>query len=444
MKRTIKLAVVAALALGATSAFATNGSTMLGMGAKTRGIGGIGIGMGHGAESALSNPALITTIKKDNEISFGGTLFMPDVEVSNTLHDGVSAFTSGSADSDSDMFVIPSVSVASKINDNFYAGVGMWGTGGLGVDYRDTPSVLLGGSNMQMVTALQLMQFGVPLVYVRDNYSIGITPIIQYGSLDIDYEHPGQPSRNASGDLIGGYAVDPGTKYGSGANDDLAFGYNIGLAYETNGITIGAVYKSEIEMEYKGVMSSTISPFVNTQLNPSGYTNDKLSSPAEMGVGVSYNMNEHTIALDWKNINWSDAAGYEDFEWEDQDVISIGYEYATTGWAVRCGYAFADSAVKEQTVTWGASPGGDPLETTYNSAGLSAGTINTFNALGFPGNVESHFTIGGTYKISEMISVDLAAVFAAENEQTFTNFAGQDIKVAHSETSYSFQLNYAF
>ena len=45
MKKTIKLAVVAALALGATSAFATNGSDMIATGAKATGMGGVGIGV---------------------------------------------------------------------------------------------------------------------------------------------------------------------------------------------------------------------------------------------------------------------------------------------------------------------------------------------------------------------------------------------------------------
>ena len=428
MNKTIKLAVVAALALGATSAFATNGSTMLGMGAKTRGMGGIGIGTGHGAESALSNPALITTIKGNNEISFGGTFFMPDVELTNNIGAG-----SVSATSDADLFVIPSVSVANKINDNFYIGVGMWGTGGLGVDYRDTPSMLSGSASahMQMVTALQLMQFGVPLVYVRNNFSIGLTPILQYGSLDINYEYPGNPNPGTPA---------AGTQFGAGAADDLAFGYNLGFAYHMDALTIGAVYKSEIEMEYEGVMSKTISPFVNPMTNPGGYTSDKLSTPSEMGVGVSYKMNEHTIALDWKSISWSDATGYDDFEWEDQDVISIGYEYATSDWAVRCGYAFADSAVQNQTANFTAM--GDM--STPNSAGLNASTINTFNLLGFPGNVESHLALGGTFALNKTVTVDLAAVFAAENDQTATNFAGQNINVKHSESSYSFQINYSF
>ncbi len=182
MKRTVRLAVVAALALGATSAFATNGSTMIGVGAKALGMGGAGIGVGHGAESALANPALITTIKGNNEVSFGGTVFMPDIENTNNVGGGDVTMTS-----DSDFFVIPSVSVANKVNDNFYWGVGMWGTGGLGVDYRDGATPAGGGTQFQMVTALSLMQFGVPLAYTTNGFTAAITPIIQYSSLDINY-----------------------------------------------------------------------------------------------------------------------------------------------------------------------------------------------------------------------------------------------------------------
>ncbi|PHS55896.1 MAG: aromatic hydrocarbon degradation protein [Sulfurimonas sp.] len=425
MKKTIKLAVVAALALGATSAFATNGSVLLGMGAKTRGMGGTGIGVSHGAESALSNPALITTVE-GTEISFGGTLFMPNVDNTNNLGFGNSA-----GESKADIFVIPSVSLANKVNDNFYWGMGMWGTGGLGVDYRDTASVLAGGTQMQMTTSLQLMQFGVPLVYTTNNFSIGFTPILQYGALDIGYEYPGNPNPGTPS---------AGTYFGAGVQDDLAFGYNIGLAYTTSNITIGAVYISEIEMDYSGVMSKTISPFVNPTTNPNGYTNDKLSSPEQYGVGISYSMQGHTLAFDYKIINWEDAEGYKDFEWENQDVIAIGYEYATDKWAVRLGYQYADSAVKEQATNFTAQ--GDI--SAPNSAGLNGSTVNTFNALGFPGNVETHITVGASYAVNEKMSVDLAYVRALEADDTFTNFAGQDMTVTHSEDSISFQMNYNF
>ena len=394
MKKTIKLALVAALALGATSAFATNGSVLIGTGAKARGMGGVGIGMSHGAESGLSNAALITSVKS-TEVSFGGTIFMPNVK--STL--GAEPTESSAAN----MSVIPEVSIASKVADNFYVGIGMWGTAGMGVDYRDVNHGALARNNYNMVTNLQLMQFGVPLAYKMDDLSLSVTPVLQYGSLDIDYNS--SSSRHA------------------GVSQDLAFGYNLGVAYEISGITIGAIYKSEIEMDYKGQLTSAGADFGLT-------LSDKLSTPAEFGLGVSYAFSGNTVALDYKQIKWASAAGYEDFGWEDQTVISVGYEYAADTWAARVGYNYAASPISEQDVT--------------QAGGYSK---NVLNLLGFPGIVESHITLGGTYNFSEQTSVDLAYVFATEKTE---KFAGRDlggpfdIETKHSQSSVSVALNYTF
>jgi len=415
MKKTIKLAVVAALALGATSAFATNGSALIGMGAKSRGMGGIGIGMSHGAESALSNPALITDVE-GTEISFGGTIFMPNVKNSMGLENK----------SDSDLSVIPEVSIASKVTDNFYMGVGMWGTAGMGVDYRTD------AANFNMVTNLQLMQFGVPLAYKMDGFSIGITPILQYGSLDIDY----------SGVLDVSNVFGPGATAAVGSNggvsQDLKFGYNIGLAYEIADLTIGAVYKSEIEMEYTGQMSSASAPFAAFGMFNGQKLSDKLSTPAEIGIGASYKMGESTIAIDYKQIQWGSAEGYKDFKWEDQNVIAVGYEYATDGWAVRLGYNYASNPIQEQAAAVGPDATGS--------------AINMFNLLGFPGTVESHYTLGGSFDITKTTSVDLAYTYAPEVTETYTTagFLGfgaanpSSITTKHSQTSLSAQVNFKF
>lgn len=430
MKRTIKLAVVAALALGATSAFATNGSSLIGIGTKARGMGGVGIATGFGAESGINNPALITTIKGDNEVSFGGTVFMPSIKVqANTTAIAGPAGAGAEQTSDSDFFVIPSVSLASKINDNWYWGIGMWGTGGLGVDYRDDTL----NSTFSMVTALQTMQFGVPIAYTNSGFSIGVTPIVQYSSLDIQYTQPA--AFRAPGD---------DGKIGTGVAQDIALGLNLGVAYETNGFTIGAMYKSEIKFDTKDVMNTALDGF-NVGPSTGGTTINEMATPAEMGVGVSYTMNEHTIALDYKNINWEDAEGYKDFGWKDQDVIAIGYEYATSKWAVRAGYQYAESAVQDNSgknlaidnshvgnMNWFGFPGSDYSLT------------NTFNLLGFPGTQETHITLGGTYAFNETLSMDIAAVYGLENKETFTGFTGEEITSKHSETSYSVQLNYAF
>jgi len=406
MKKTIKLAIATALALSTTAAYATNGSTMLAVGVKARGMGGVGIGMSHGSESVLSNPALITNVQS-TEISFGGTLFMPDVENTNTWN---AAATAQTATSDADQFVIPSVSLVTKVNDNFYTGVGLWGTGGLGVDYRKTP-VATGNSQMQMVTSLQIMQFGVPLVYTEDSFSIGITPLLQYGVLDINYNSTGTNS------------------VGAGVGSDLSFGYNLGLSYSIDDITIGAIYKSKISMSYDGQLPAALKGF-----GIAAYTNDGLDTPSELGIGLSYKLGEHTFAVDYKNIQWSDAKGYQDFGWEDQDVVSLGYEYSAGGWAARLGYSKANSAVKDNK--------GKTLPQA--AIGLNAAVANTFNALGFPGNIEEHYTAGMTYDFTDMVSLDLAYVYAPEQKLSITNAYGQPMSFKHSETSYSAAINLAF
>ena len=420
MKKTIKLALVASLALGTTSAFATNGSALIGLGAKARSMGGASIGVAHGAENGLANSALITSVE-NTEVSFGGTIFMPSV--SNSM--GQPGFMSTAEDSDADMNVIPEVSIVSKISDNFYAGIGMWGTAGMGVDYRED------ANNFNMVTNLQLMQFGVPMAYKMNGFSVGLTPVLQYGSLDIDY----------SGQLDTSSTAFPSPQpvgHGEGVSQDLAFGFNLGLAYEIENVTIGASYKSQIDMEYKGQLSGASADFAAFGMFGGQALGDELSTPAEIGIGASYKMNEHTIAIDYKQIAWSDAKGYEDFKWEDQDVVSIGYEYATKDWAARLGYNYSSSPITEQA--------------TADDADATGSAINMFNLLGFPGIVESHITIGGTYNVSPSTSFDLAFAYAPEVTETFStaDFAAfgpanpTQIETIHSQTSLSFGLNYTF
>ncbi len=57
---------------------------------------------------------------------------MPDIKTTLNLV----VFGSATLTSDADTNVIPEVSIAHKINDNWYIGVGMWGTAGMGTDYQ--------------------------------------------------------------------------------------------------------------------------------------------------------------------------------------------------------------------------------------------------------------------------------------------------------------------
>ena len=424
MKKTIKLAVVAALALGATSAFATNGDNLIALGAKARGMGGTGIGIGHGAESGLANPAMI----KESEVTFGGTYFTPDVKFNNasvtpdptnpttTMNGGLAQFQSAA-----DQSVIPEVAVSIKVNDNFTWGVGMYGVAGMGTDYRNDLAVYsngpgqypspsgnqnayqgtLSGTN-QLSTNLQLMRFAVPLAFHSDSgLSFAVSPILQYGSLEISYNNGSYFMAPQVDPATGAVAYSPvNVRTGSGYSQDFGFGYQLGLAYEMNGLTIGAQYTSAIDMEYKDQISLASRHF---GLNGGLGLSDHLEQPADYGVGVSYKFGENTIALDYKRIKWGSAKGYKDFKWDDQNVYAIGYEYDAKTWAFRLGYNYAKSPIKEQAAANMNQPG------QYDGA-----VINYFNMAGFPAVVESHYTIGGTYKVSEAIGVDVAYTYAPE------------------------------
>jgi long-chain fatty acid transport protein len=428
MKRSIKLAVAAAVALSASSAFATNGDHLIGLGAKARGMGGVGIGTTHGAESALANPALITSVK-GTEVSFGGTIFMPKVSAD---------MGAGYTDSASDLSMIPEVSLASKMSDNFYMGVGMWGTAGMGVDYRDGTGYT---SNMNMVTNLQLMQFGLPMAFKAAGFSLGVTPIIQYGALDINYK------TDTNGD---GKAEN----YGNGVAQDIAFGYTLGAAYEIAGATMGLVYKSPIDMEYKGQMSNATAPFVAMGIFP-GAMGDHLEQPAEIGVGASYKMGGNTFAVDYKQIKWADAKGYKDFGWDNQNVLALGYEFAGQNYAIRLGYNHAKSPISDagamtmaQAGAAFAASGSSKPSDMYQYFGGNA--LNMFNLLGFPATVETHYTVGGTYAVSKTTSFDLAYIYSPEKTVTLMTMpdmaTGHDMttSVKHSQSALSLQLNYNF
>ncbi|MCF6206708.1 MAG: porin [Sulfurovum sp.] len=382
---------------------ATNGDTLIAVGTKARGMGGVGIGMSHGAESTLSNPAMITTVE-GTEISFGGTIFMPDITSQITTAGGPDQ----SYSSDADINMIPEVSLAHKLTENWYIGIGMWGTAGMGVDYSKfaTPGSL---NNFQMVTNLQLMQFAVPIAYKIDGLSIAFSPIMQYGNLDINYNYGGT--------------------VGAGLAQDFGFGYTFGASYNfNNGLTLGAVYKSSIEMDYTNQLTTATAPF-----GISLPDNDTLEQPAEYGIGLSYVMGQHTFAFDYKRIKWSSAKGYQDFGWDDQDVYALGYQYTQDNWALRLGYNHASSAV---------------VEAANGATSPTAAALNMFNLLGFPATAEDHYTVGGTYEFSKQFSLDLAYVYSPSTSETYDIAAlfgpNANISTDHKESSLSFQLTYKF
>ena len=401
MKKTIKLALSASLLLGATSSFATNGTNLIGYGAKSRAMGGAAISNYNGAESAFANPALITSATATTEATIGATLLMPDVSfeadsaVATSIPDGTYSSTAGDG-------MVPSVAVINKVDDSFSWALALYGVGGMGVDYRDEAN--LGGSSA-VNDNLMLMRMSIPLAYSISGVSVAIAPVIEYGALSMNTYDPDN---------------NPGTTNDAGGvTTDIATGFEIGATYSIAGISLGLDYKSAVTHNFKNTFVSYSS---------TGSAQSKLDTPAVIGLGVSYNMGEHTVAYDYKSIAYSSAAGFEDFGWDDQTVMAIGYEYKTDGWSARVGYNMADSPL--------------PTAITDNpSFSQVSGSL-----MMFPAVTETHITFGGSYSFNKTMSMDLAYMMASGDASATIPalMGGGNISATNDQTALSFALNYAY
>lgn len=395
----------------AAPAFATNGTNMTGVGAQAVALGGTGVAAYYGAENVIVNPAMIGK-GTGTEFSFGGTLFKPSVS-NNGLNVPTGFGGSGSNDgqqtSSADTNVIPSISLTSRINSNLTFGIGAYGTSGMGVDYNGAT----GGAG-QMVKAqssLQIMRFVPTLAYNDKNYGVGFSPIIQYGALDINYDRT----------PIGGVNV------GSGMASDLGYGFSLGGYYDVSKqFTLGASYTSAINMKYKDQLTGAARGFGGVlQLT------DNLEQPAEIKVGAAYTMGNIMLTGDFKQIRWSEAKGYKDFNWQDQNVIALGLKYSGKGYWLGAGYNKADNPIKAMDGT--------------TAAGAQT---NMFNNMFFPATTEQHFSVGGGYDLTKAVSLEGSVMYAPEVtttvDTTGLGMGPQTNTTKHSQTAFTVQAKYKF
>lgn len=403
MKNSIKLILPTFLLLSSSALYATNGDLMIGQGAKSRAMGGVGIAEQFGADSGLANPALITAIEH-SEVTGSLTFFMPDVELGANDMDSHS--------SGSDLNFIPEFAYARSIGA-FAVGIQASGVAGMGVDYDGLTGQSNDNGAFDMQTELQLFKIALPIaVEILPHFSLGVAPVLEIGSLEMNYMTNTGPSDNPS-------------------SSSSALGFEVGAAYDDGTYAIGAVYKSEIELSYADNISQAAGDF-GLPLS----SGDTLTQPAEFGVGVSYRYHKHTLAADYKLIAWSDAEGYADFGWKDQDVFALGYEYKFEKASLRLGFNYAESPIVEQNGN------------TYAGA-----ATNFFNLAGFPAIVEQHYTAGFGYDFTKDLEFNGALIYAPEIKESF-NISGMSqalgyptpasADVKHSQLGLTLAVSYKF
>ena len=421
----LTMAILACTLMLATTAMATNGDNLIGIGPISRAMGGTGIAAPQDAISAVfSNPAAMCfgPYCPSSEFNFSGTLFMPKIDAKITTADGVVK-----ADSEDNVYAIPAIGLSVPISEtpqNWRFGLAAYGVTGLGVDYRDTAidqTSYPGGAPVASgtYTELQIMKFAPSLSFqLLPNLSLGLAFHVDYETLDL----------------------------GDGGSTAYSFGIQPGIIYKPiDNLSLGLTYVSPQKATFDNV----------ADFDQDGRRDDlDLEAPQQLGFGVAYLFTgiELLLEADTKWINWSNADGYDDFDWDDQWVFAIGAQWQPIqGLFLRAGYNYAESPVDEHN-GWDGSF--NPATGFPNSITSVQGKIlptyyyETFRTIGFPAVVEHHVTLGVGYQITPTVELNVGYMYGFENDITErgTDPLGRpvEIKSTLSEQAIDFGFTWRF
>jgi long-chain fatty acid transport protein len=396
MHRLLRLLVAALVATLASPALATNGMRMIGFSPTQNGMGGVGVGATLDGGAVLTNPAGMTD--QDRRLDVSLTWFQPAVEYTATgvqpgfANDGVK-YTSDRSGSP-----IPNLGLIIPLGSGFTAGVGAFGVGGMGVDYK---SGLYNGGNpgdTGTLTSYQNLRIAPAIAYkVNDLFSAGVTLYASWAQMEYDV---------ASGFLQ--WPHETANSFGYGATlgikitptKELSFG----LAYET---------KSDFQDFEFTIPAHTASDGAGgTFQAPGGVDKLAFDQPAVASAGVAYRaVPALVLAFDVQWINWSAVMGKNgprytnatqatgampfNMSWDDQMVYKIGAEFAATpALKVRAGFDYGKNPVNE---------------------------VQAFEAIAFPAVAESHITLGLGWEARPGLAVNVAAMYSPKTSVNGVN-----------------------
>lgn len=370
MKRLFTLlAVMALMLILSVPAWATNGSNLIGVGPTSRAMGGVGVAAPQDAIAAIfANPAAMFfgPDAAGSEATFSGTFFNPTVK--SSIRYGT---TTNTAESQMNPSAVPAIGIRTPLSDRFQFGIGAYGVSGMGVDYKEQ-----GPLYQNLYTKLEVMKFAPNVAYLATpNLSIGAGVSVDYQNLDL----------------------------GSGGSHGYAYGLQIGALYRIGIFNLGASYTTPQSVDHENVVDFD---------GDGNYDNLELENPAIYALGIAANLTKKLLVeFNYKFIPWSEAAGYGDFDWNNQSVYAIGAQYRIADkFTLRAGYNYAENPVN-------AHPGFN-LAGTTNVQGISVpnSSYESFRILGFPAVVEQHLTLGFGWEMTDKLLLNLSYMRAFEQE----------------------------
>jgi long-chain fatty acid transport protein len=362
---------------------ATNGDLLMGDGVISRSMGGVGVAAPQDAVNAVfSNPAAAL----GKQCFFSGTWFDPDIRTS----------VMGAPAEKSRMppFLIPAIGLSHPVGDKLSFGLAFAGAAGMGADYRDNPSA------GNIYTYLTIMKFAPKLAWqVTPDLSVGGSVQVAWSALD----------------------------FGKGVSHGYGIGGSVGLQYRLAPVTVGLAYTTGEKVNHKRVFD----------LDGDGKLDAlELESPRTVALGVAW---EPATGLllegDVKFINWADAKGYKDFDWENQWDYALGAQYMIPGSGVslRAGFNYGKNPVRTHN--------------GWDAADQRVFSKEFLRVVGFPAIVETHVTVGAGYDFSDRFSLAIGYPhgFSKKIRETSSVASGSaTLESEVAENSYEFGFTWRF
>jgi long-chain fatty acid transport protein len=458
--RILSAALVACGAIGlTTTAHATNGYQLIGIGAYQKGMGGAVTANPGSAMTAITNPAGMAAIGSRADYSM--ELFMPErtTDFTGTDTNPAVATSGDKVESDAEAYGVPAVGWTAPVSDgsDFYFGGGMYGTSGLGADYAVTefgnqqardPNTGQPVEGPQMdfsgYSNIAFWQAAPTLAWkASDRLKLGISANLDYQQVAFQQSLTGARDRNNNPFNINFNLAKSAQTFG--------YGVSLGALYDVSEmVTVGVSYKSPQEFSESefNLRENDIQNFPNGNgglTNAQGGTYElDLDYPQQAALGVKFQpVDRLKVSADIKWIEWSETLGKlkvtGDFDngnaaldpgWDNQVVYAVGvdFEAIPNKLNLRAGFNYAETPIEKQDV---------------------------FSNLIFPAMVESHFSVGASYRINDHWDLSFAYMKAFENDETGRGDVPEGLqnagfgadsgtKIDLEEDSYSLNLGYRF
>jgi long-chain fatty acid transport protein len=377
------LSIVVLMLFLAPYAFSAGFHVNVEQGMKAMGLGGAFVGLADDPTALYYNPAGITQL--DGKFNFATTytfgLFHPKLHNPSIVDAmGNTRLTSSTKYQDTRWAQIPSMYLTYKINDKLTAGFAFFAPFGTATDWTHTWI----GRYFADKTELRTYDFNPTLAYkLSDKFSVAFGINYVYSTVEIKksisfpmiaYKQPGLTvaqqlslynlfyNRN--------YDVDVKLK-GDTDSSGKGWGFNVGLLFKPNDEwQIGAIYRSEVVLDFKGHASYNYMPGAITLGAPAVIKRSPISAsitlPDYLAIGiVNKSFKNWTLLFDFYWTGWSDYKSldvkFDDFagqkgyvaktrkDWNDVIALRFGAQYQIDNWAFRVGYMHDESPTKDST-----------------------------------------------------------------------------------------------